>query len=238
MTADTAGIEVIAMHGWAGDHRAWEPWAALARQRGWSFRCGERGYGRLEPLLPAWDPASTRRLVLTHSLGPHLLPPALWSQASAAVLLTGFTAFVPPGRAGRAVAAGLRGMDAQLAAGEAAATGMLRQFFAKVADPLPATQLPQGPLEQGIGPLGLRRLRDDLQILARCNALPEGFPAGIPVLLVEAQDDRIVAPESRALLREALPGATVWSLERAGHGLLAAEGLVAAVLQWMADGPA
>ena len=232
----SASTEVIAMHGWAGDSRAWAPWAALVQQRGWGFRCGERGYGQLDAALPTWDPASTRRLLITHSLGPHLLPPALWRQATAAVLLTGFTAFVPPGRAGRAVAAGLRGMAAQLEAGEAATTAMLQQFFAKVADPLPAEHLPEGPLQQGIGAAGRRRLLADLEVLAHCNGLPEGFPAGIPALLVEAQDDRIVCAESRALLRQALPEATVWSLERAGHALLAAQGLLPAVLQWMADG--
>ncbi len=58
------------------------------------------------------------------------------------------------------------------------------------------------------------------------------------MLLVEAQDDRIVTPASRALLRQALPGATVWSLERAGHGLLAAQGLLPAVLEWMGNGRA
>ena len=231
-----ANTEVIAVHGWAGDSRAWAPWATLARQQGWAFRCVERGYGPLEPALPHWDPASRRRIVIAHSLGPHLLPATTWREASGAVLLTSFAAFVPPGREGRALAAGLRGMAAQLETGEAAAAAMLRQFFVKVADPCPAADLPEGPLEQGIGAEGRKRLLDDLGLLAHCNALPEGFPEGIPVLVVEARDDRIVCEQSRALLRQALPTATVWSLERAGHGLLAAAGLRSAVLEWITDG--
>jgi pimeloyl-[acyl-carrier protein] methyl ester esterase len=244
MSAQAApATEVIAVHGWAGDSRAWAPWAALANERGWRFRCCERGYGQLPPALPHWDPASGRRIVIAHSLGPHLLPEATWREASAAVLLTSFAAFLPPGRQRRPLAASLRGMAAQLEAGEEATAAMLRQFFAKVADPFPASRLPEGPLEQGIPDEGRQRLLDDLQLLARCTALPAGLPPQIPVLLVEARDDQIVCEASRALLRQALPQATVWSLERAGHGLLGGEGprpgqdLLSAVLEWMADGP-
>jgi pimeloyl-[acyl-carrier protein] methyl ester esterase len=234
----TANTEVIAMHGWAGDSRAWAPWAELARQRGWTLHGGERGYGALPPTMPRWSASSRQRVLLTHSLGPHLLPASLWCEATAAVLLCGFTTFVPPGRTGRAVAAGLRGMATQLEAGDAAMAAMLTTFFDKVADPSPASQLPQGPLQQGISAEGRQRLRQDLDRLTHCSGLPEGLPADIPVLLVEAQDDRIVTPASRALLRQALPGATVWSLERAGHGLLAAQGLLPAVLEWMGNGRA
>ena len=241
--ASPASTEVIAVHGWAGDSRGWAPWAALAEQRGWRFSGYERGYGQLPPAQPHWDPSSTRRIVIGRSLGPHLLPEATWRDATAAVLLTSFAAFVPPGRAGRAVAAGLRGMATQLEAGEEATAAMLRQFFTRVADPFPASLLPGGPLEQGIPAEGRRRLLDDLQLLTRCKALPAGLPPQIPVLLVEARDDRIVCEQSRALLRQALPQATVWSLEPAGHGLLGGEGpqagqsLMDAVLEWMADGP-
>ena len=243
MSAATTTTQVIAVHGWAGDSRAWGPWAALANARGWRFRCCERGYGQLPQALPHWDPASSQRIVIAHSLGPHLLPEATWREATAAVLLTSFAAFIPPGREGRPVAAGLRGMAAQLEAGEEATAAMLRQFFTKVADPFPTSQLPEGPLEQGITAEGRQRLRDDLQLLARCSALPAGLPPQIPVLLVEARDDRIVCDASRALLRQALPQATVWSLEPAGHGLLGGNGpredqsLLDAVLEWMADGP-
>ncbi len=239
----TSPTQVIAAHGWAGDSRCWAPWAALASQRGWRIRCLERGYGQLAPAVPHWDSLSGRRIVLAHSLGPHLLPHSIWRDATAAVLLTSFAAFVPPGRAGRPLAAGLRGMAAQLEAGDDATAAMLHQFLAKAADPFPASRLPAGPLEQGITPEGRQRLRGDLHLLARCTDLPVGLSDRIPVLIVEALDDQIVCEASRELLRQALPQATVWSLQPAGHGLLRSDGehaapsLVSAVLQWMADGP-
>ena len=241
--AATTTTDVIAVHGWAGDSQRWGAWADQAEQRGWRFQTFERGYGQLPPAQPQWNPASTRRIVIARSLGPHLLPQSTWRDATAAVLLVSFAAFVPPGREGRALAAGLRGMAEQLAAGEDATAAMLRQFFAKVADPFPASLLPEGPLEQGIPAAGRRRLLDDLELLGRCSGLPAGLSPQIPVLIVEAGDDRIVCETSRALLRQALPQATVWSLKPAGHGLLGGDGprpgqsLMNAVLEWMADGP-
>ena len=52
--------------------------------------------------------------MIAHSLGLHLLPATVLAQADAVVLLASFSAFVPQGRAGRAVAAALKGMQAAL----------------------------------------------------------------------------------------------------------------------------
>ena len=60
--------QLIAMHGWASDSRAWGPWATLAAERGWRLDWGERGYGQREPALPIWEPHSQRRIVLALSL--------------------------------------------------------------------------------------------------------------------------------------------------------------------------
>lgn len=224
---------IIAMHGWGGDSRAWAPWIEGAQARGWSMACGERGYGQLEPALPRWRPDQQRRVLIGHSLGPHLLPAELWSSATAVVLLASFAAFVPPGRDGRPVAAALRAMAARLAAGDA--QGQLRDFFARVAAPFPVSRLPVGPLQQGLSAAGGARLQQDLQRLAATTGLPAGFPSDVPVLVVEAEDDQIVSAASRELLRAALPQADVWTLQRAGHALLGHD-LAKAVLEWVSDG--
>ena len=230
-------VELLAMHGWGGDSRAWAPWAAEASQRGWQLRTGERGYGALPPEQPAWDGQSRHRIVLVHSLGPHLLEPQLWAGATAVVLLASFAAFVPEGRAGRPLRTALAGMASQLRAGHGEA--MLRQFLEQVASPFPPERLPQGPLEHGLSSVGAERLLADLEWLAATSDLPEGLQGAaarqLPVLIVEAADDQIVCAASREQLKARLPEATVITLPRAGHGLLGA-GVHTAVLNWIADG--
>lgn len=231
-SGSNSGTQLLAMHGWAGDHRAWEPWALLAAARGWAFSCGERGYGQLPLQQPTWFSDSHCRVVIGHSMGPHLLPPELLSQASAVVLLASFAAFVPPGHEGKGLRTALRGMSQRLESGEA--TAMLRDFFRQAAAPHPVAALPPGPLEQGLSPEGSQRLLEDLRRLAEINTLPQGLPGDVPVLIVEANDDQIVSAASRALLRQALPQATVWSLDQAGHCLLDPQ-LPDRVLGWIAD---
>jgi pimeloyl-[acyl-carrier protein] methyl ester esterase len=221
---------LIAMHGWASDQRAWQPWAALAKTRGWSFGTGERGYGQQLPHQPVWNPQARQRVVLGHSLGPHLLPSGVLEQATAVVLLASFGRFVPPGPEGRRLTAALRTMAARLEAGEEVA--LLRDFYRQAAAPHPASHLPEGPLNEGIGPEGRRRLLEDLRLLEATNGLPAGFPTQARVLVVEADDDQIVAEASRALLRQALPRASHWQRHQAGHALLLPE-LPAAVLDWV-----
>jgi pimeloyl-[acyl-carrier protein] methyl ester esterase len=230
--------QLIAMHGWAGDQRSWGPWRALAEARGWSMQVGERGYGALPPQTPNWldnDDAPTAapagaRVVLAHSLGPHLLPAALWQRASAVVLLASFGAFVPAGAPGRRLKQALQAMSAKIETGQTET--LLQEFFARVAAPHPSSLLPAGPLQQGISAEGRQRLLADLTLLGRTEGLPLGFPSDRPVLLVEAMDDQIVAEGSRRALRESLPQADCWSLQQAGHALLV-EGLPAAVLDWV-----
>jgi len=225
---------LIALHGWAGDRRSWQPWAALAEARGWRFSATERGYGSLVPEQPTWDPQAERRVVIGHSMGPHLLPAALWEQATDAVLLASFAAFVPAGKAGRTTQAALRAMATRLEAGEAIA--LLREFFREAAAPQPPGSLPPGPLEQGISPQGLERLLEDLERLGNTCGLPQGFPKSARTLIVEAEDDRIVQPSSRTALRKALPAAEVWVIPGTGHCLLEPE-LPARVLGWINHAP-
>ncbi len=225
--------QVIAMHGWAGDSRQWQPLATQLEARGWRWRGGERGYGDQSPAPPRWQGAG-RKVVIAHSLGPHLLPAEVWEGADAVVLLASFGRFLPRGAAGRRLRAALVGMDAALA-DTASARAMLRGFLSEAAAPDPPSALPSGPADGPLAPPQLERLRADLALLERTEGLPTGFPADVPVLVVEAGEDRIVAPEARALLREALPRATHLPLPGAGHALLTAP-LLEPLLTWLATG--
>ena len=230
-----SGIQLIGMHGWAGDHRGWAPWSRAAAARGWAFCGGERGYGQEAPQQPGWASGSERRVVIGHSFGPHLLGEALWREATAAVLLASFTRFVPDGREGRAVNAALRAMGRRIRAGEE--QEQLRDFLQQAASPQSRALLPEGPLEQGISPDGRKRLLEDLEQLGSTSGLPAGFPSGIPVLIVEGGQDQIVSASSREELKQALPEATVWSRNALGHSLID-PAMPDAVLDWIADAQA
>ena len=221
-------LDLVAMHGWAGDQRAWEPWRQAAASRGWRLQTGERGYGRQAPHAPIWP--GQGGAVLVHSLGLHLVPAELWGQARAVVLLASFGTFVPPGPSGRRTRVALEARAARIRQGQLAP--LLDEFLARAAAPARLDQLPAGVAQEGSDPAGVARLLEDLALLGRCDGLPEAFPRSVPVLIVEAGADEIVPAASRALLRQALPQADVWVLEGVGHSLLGTP-LVEPVLDWL-----
>lgn len=211
--------------------------------RGWRWQSGERGYGAAPPWQPHWGDQGLR-VVIAHSLGLHLLPTPVLQQAEAMVLLASFSRFVPEGAGGRGLRVALEGMAAQLAEPDSA-RAMLQTFLARAADPgsTPAASKPEpamtrhsGPVDGPLGPLQLQRLQQDLELLARCEGLPEGFPRSIPVMTVDGSDDRIVVPQAREQLQRDLEsqGCPLHQLRLAGAGhRLQHPQVIGAVLEWL-----
>ena len=226
-------LQVIAMHGWGRDARTWDPWQAATASLGWRWQTGERGYGRFSPRVPEWSEhaSGTRRLVIGRSLGPHMVPADIFRKADIAVLLASFAAFVPPGRGGRRTRTALAGMAACLE-DEIRTRAMLEAFTARIAEPQSPDLLPAGPLDGPLDEDNRSRLREDLDLIAICDGLPSGFPRNARVLIVEAEEDRIVEPEARWMLRETLPEAHVITLPGVGHALLAGD-VIDRVVEWV-----
>ncbi len=172
-----------------------------------------------------------RRLVIGHSLGPHLVPANVLGAADVVVLLASFATFVPPGREGRRARAALAGMASCLG-DEARARDMLTTFMQRVAEPQSPDLLPPGPVGGPLDEVNRARLREDLERLGRCAGLPDGLPRQQRVLIVEGEEDRIVEPAARMLLREALPEAEVIMLPGVGHALLT-EDMIGRVVEWV-----
>ena len=227
-------IQLIAMHGWAGDGGHWQAWQPAAASRGWGLQLGERGYGQRPAVLPPW-PLHGRKGLICHSLGLHLVPPEVLAASEAVVLLASFGRFVPPGAAGRPLRIALAGMAAELQESGDELTDSLRaqqllqRFLRKVLGP------GAGPADQPIGAAGRDRLRCDLELLGRLTALPASFPRQVPVLLLEAADDPIVHPAARDRLRQELPQAQVKLLAGLGHAM-ADPALIPLVFDWLQDG--
>ena len=124
-------MQVLAMHGWAGQAGVWSPWRQRFEDEGATWTSADRGYAGGEVVAPAGSNGAGRNLLIAHSLGLHLLPTPVLAQADALVLLGSFSAFVPHGRTGRAVAAALKGMQAAL--GTDQELTMLERFRDKAA---------------------------------------------------------------------------------------------------------
>lgn len=231
--------QLIAMHGWAGDSRAWAPWARHFRANDWQWQSAERGYGHLQPCCPDWltEPHQTpqRRVVIGHSLGPHLLEEQLLTCATDVVFLASFSRFVPQGRAGRALQIGLKGMEHSLGSG--GEIEMLQTFLARAAAPGAAMGLPASPVTDGLSSEGRRQLHADLVRLMTTTTLPAGLPRQAKVLIVEAGSDAIVVPEARQQLIQDLQShlhqpPEVWTLNDSGHALLVPD-LLQRVQSWL-----
>ena len=235
--------QVIAMHGWSGDSVAWAPWERHFSRQGWLWQSGERGYGHRSAYEPNWaetnmaQPKRARRVVIGHSLGPHLLSTAVLNQATDVVLLASFGRFVPTGPEGRALRTGLKGMRKAIG-GEGEST-MLRTFLQRAAQPAGLEGLPPGPEQQGLSERGRERLRADLDRLIGTEGLPVGLPQTARVLVVEAAEDAIVAPAAsrellQALVRHLEQKPEHWNLSGVGHALLVPD-LLVRVRQWLDD---
>ena len=217
------------MHGWGSDQRSWDAFQPLCQDRGWPLQRLDRGYGRFPAQSVSWLPQG-RRALLLNSLGSQLVPGELLQQAEAVVLLASFGSFVPKGTAGRPLQQALRLMDQRLESGDL--LGLFADFRPKVADPQPVEALHPGVEDGPVSDEGLRRLRQDLELLRCCQGLPATFPGQASVLLVEAMADAIVHPKSRAALRQELPHADLLELAGIGHGLLS-PGLCDQVVDWL-----
>jgi len=223
-------MQLIAMHGWAGDAQGWEPFHSAWSARGWTWQCGERGYGGQAPRPVAWQSGQGLKLVIAHSLGPHLLPASVLAQADAVVLLASFGAFLPGGASGRRLRSAVAAMASQLAGPEASA--MLQTFMERAAAPQPSSLLPPGIAAAPIAAFGRQRLAEDLDLLAATAGLPPGFPLQARVLIVEGGEDQIVNPQARHQLRNLLPAADNLVLAGVGHCLLS-PALVPTVCGWI-----
>ena len=236
--------QVIAMHGWCGDSNTWQLWAHHFQAQNWLWQSNEQGYGALPPLRAEWhkepEPQpEQRRVVIGHSLGPHLLASEVLAQATDLVLLASFGCFLPRGPANRALRTGLRGMQERL--GSKDESTMLHAFLARAAQPSPARAMAAGPIHQGLCVNGRKQVQADLELLIKTDGLPAGLPTKARVLVVEAEQDAIVVPAARTCLIEDLlkhlnNPPCHWKLPKAGHALLV-PGLIERVHDWLESAP-
>ncbi len=232
--------QIIAMHGWSSDSYSWQPWMELFTSKGWNWKNGERGYGNLSPSMPLWqkeDKTSSkqRRVFIGHSLGPHLIPKTILSNATDVVLLNSFGRFLPLGSKNRSLKTALLGMQQRI--GTTKEKEMLFAFLEKASFPQPIHTLDSDPIHTGLSICGRKRLQADLDLLIKTSGMPTGISMAAKVLVIEGEKDAIIPPESRRLLKVELekylqkPFSYI-KVAELGHCLLLPE-LITQVYNWL-----
>ncbi|KGG14769.1 Biotin synthesis protein bioK [Prochlorococcus sp. MIT 0602] len=194
------------MHGWCGDSTYWINWENHFKNNGWLWQNSERGYGYINSYQPLWEENlkssnKHRKVLLCHSLGMHLIPKQILSEASDIILLNSFSRFIPNSKKSRAIKVGLQGMQKHFFTSTEEA--MLLKFLIKASDPYPINQSLKGPLNKGISLEGRKKLITDLNMLINTNGLPPGLTKQTNVLVVNGADDKIIGTSTtNELLRD------------------------------------
>ena len=198
--------EIIAMHGWAGNSNQWSNWEQIFKCYEWEWRNSERGYTALSPHIPKWNHNSNqvklKRVAICHSLGSHLIDKQVLYSATHVVLINSFSRFIPSGKENRPIKLALnRMMDAINTPNEAS---MLRKFHIKAYKPNHIDfNSPESNLLH-ISDLGRLRLKNDLKLLMNSDSLPIGLNTHANVLIVNSEQDYILANQTKEKLAEDL----------------------------------
>ena len=198
--------EIIAMHGWAGDSNQWSNWEKIFKCCEWEWQATERGYKDISPHTPKWNHNSNKikikRVAICHSLGLHLIDKQVLHSATHVILINSFSRFIPSSKENRTIKLALnRMMDAISTPNEAS---MLRKFHVKAYKPnyIDAESIESNLIN--ISDPGRVRLENDLKLLINSDSLPIGLNTHANVLIVNSEEDYILAKQTKSKLAEDL----------------------------------
>ncbi len=198
--------EIIAMHGWAGDSHQWADWEKIFKSCDWEWQTAERGYQEISPHTPKWNNNSNqvehKRVAICHSLGSHLIDKQVLESATHVVLINSFSRFIPSGKENRPVKLGLNWMMKTINTPKEAT--MLRKFHIKAYKPndINIESIESNLLH--ISDSGRLKLKNDLKLLINSDSLPIGLNSYARVLIVNSEQDYILADQTKAKLEEDL----------------------------------
>ena len=218
--------EIIAMHGWAGDSHQWSNWEKIFKSFDWEWQTSERGYKDISPHTPTWNQNSNqgelKRVAICHSLGSHLIDKAVLLSATHVVLINSFSRFIPSSKENRPIKLALnRMMNAINTPNEAA---MLRKFHIKAYKPNHIDFKSSESNLLHISDSGRLRLKNDLKLLMNSDSLPIGLNNSANVLIVNSEQDYILASQTKAKLAEDLinhleVAPKIMNLQEEGHSI-------------------
>ncbi len=231
--------EIIAMHGWAGDSSQWSNWKEIFQRHNWKWQTAERGYKEKSPHTPTWNNDNRnndfKRVALCHSLGSHLIDNEVLYLAHYVILINSFSRFIPNGKKSRSISIALKKMMDSINTPDE--YSMLRKFHLKAYKPNFINLESHQSKFLKISDSGRVKLKHDLKVLINTNSLPIGLNSYAKVLIINSQDDFILAQETKQQLYEDLINflkspPTVINLEKEGHSLSKLES-IKKIKQWL-----
>jgi len=231
--------EIIAVHGWAGDSHQWSNWKKIFKSHEWDWQTYERGYKEISSHEPKWNNDTNqlelKRVVICHSLGSHLIDTEILYLASHIVLINSFSRFAPTGKENRSIKLALnRMMNAINTPNEAS---MLKKFYIKAYKP---NQIDVKSYESNllrISDSGRLKLKNDLKLLINSDSLPIGLRSSTKVLIVNSEQDHILASRTQEKLTEDLikhleAAPKIINIEDEGHFITKIKNITK-VKQWL-----
>ena len=198
--------EIIAMHGWAGDSHQWSNWEKIFKNCDWEWKTSERGYKKISPHEPKWNHNSNhielKRVAICHSLGSHLIDKEVLYSATHVVLINSFSRFIPSGKENRRIKLALNRMMFAINTPNEAA--MLRKFHIKAYKPNCIDVKSSKSNLFHMSDSGRLRLKNDLKLLINSDSLPIGLNNSAKVLIVNSEQDYILANQTKEKLAEDL----------------------------------
>ena len=198
--------EIIAMHGWAGDSNQWSNWEKIFKCCELEWQATERGYKDISPHTPKWNHNSNniklKRVAICHSLGLHLIDKQVLRSATHVILINSFSRFIPCSKENRPIKLALNRM--MYAINTPNEASMLRKFHVKAYKPnyIDAESIESNLIN--ISDPGRVRLENDLKLLINSDSLPIGLNTHANVLIVNSEEDYILAKQTKSKLAEDL----------------------------------
>ncbi len=217
--------QVITMHGWFSDSKYWQQWEEYFQSKGWAWQNTERGYGFIDVSQPTWQEKiknvnQSKKVVICHSLGIHLLPNSIIKKASHFVFINSFSRFVPLGNESRAVKKALYGMKKHFE--EKTENSMLAKFALKAKKTNADISSINMPIQEQISVQGRKKLQNDLDLLINTRELPSKLNKLAQVLVINSDHDAIISHITRAHFLNELKSYFIkepshWLIEGEGH---------------------
>lgn len=205
--------EIILQHGWGFDGTIWQDWChELEQLPDCEVSIGERGYYGRPLACPEFSQKAEARILITHSLGLHLVPQETLKKANALIMLGGFLRFHPSEQlAGKRSKRVTKAMLEKL---KDAPDTVLADFMNNCYSDRPAqTPLLLESIQDK------ERLESDLRLLDTCDMESELLQPIPSIMIMHGWVDAIVPYSNAIIMHQLFPGSKLISFREAGHAL-------------------